>query len=97
MNIKPLTVHNLELLSLKGGCSGSSESIHVKMPYCWKSHVTAQSCLRLLVILRERCYWKLHRVSYKVSEVMTYTFNNISVKLFNTAQYEEFKSQKDMK
>ena len=26
---------------LKGGCTGSSESIHVKMPHLWKSHVTA--------------------------------------------------------
>ena len=33
--------HHLELLSLKGGCTGSSESTIVKMPYCWKSHVTA--------------------------------------------------------
>ena len=32
----------LEFLSLKGGCRGSSESTHVKMPHCWKSHVTAQ-------------------------------------------------------
>ena len=29
-------------LSLKGGCRGSSESTHVKMPHCWKSHATAQ-------------------------------------------------------
>ena len=27
---------------LKGGCTGSSESTLVKMPHCWKSHVTAQ-------------------------------------------------------
>ena len=26
---------------IKRGCSGSSESIHVKLPHCWKSHVTA--------------------------------------------------------
>ena len=26
---------------LKSGCTGSSESTHVKMPHCWKSHVTA--------------------------------------------------------
>ena len=32
---------HLEFLSLKGGCTGSSESIHVKMPHCWKSHVAA--------------------------------------------------------
>ena len=41
---KLLTQHHLEFLSLKGGCTGSSGSIHVKMPHCWKSHVTAQLC-----------------------------------------------------
>ena len=41
MIIKLLTEHNLEFLSLQGGCSGSSESTLVKMPHCWKSHVTA--------------------------------------------------------
>ena len=40
MNIK-LTEHNLKFLSLKGGCTVSSESTLVKMPHCWKSHVTA--------------------------------------------------------
>ena len=39
---KLLTEHHFEFLGLKGGCTGSSESIHVKMPHCWKSHVTAQ-------------------------------------------------------
>ena len=38
MILKLLTEHNLEFLSLKGGYRGSSESTHVKMPYCWKSH-----------------------------------------------------------
>ena len=36
--------HHLEFLSLKGACKGSSESINVKMPHCWKSHVGAQLC-----------------------------------------------------
>ena len=42
MSVKLLTEHILEFLSLKGGCTGSSESIHTKMPHCWKSHVAAQ-------------------------------------------------------
>ena len=42
MIVKLLTVHYLEFLSLKGGCRGSSESTHVKMPHFWKSHATAQ-------------------------------------------------------
>ena len=38
MTVKLLTKQHLEFLSLKGGCKGSSESFHVKMPHCWKSH-----------------------------------------------------------
>ena len=43
MTVKLLTEHHLEFLSLKGGCIGSFESIHVKMPHCWKSHVVLQT------------------------------------------------------
>ena len=35
------TEHHLEFINLTGGCTGLSESTHVKMPHCWKSHVTA--------------------------------------------------------
>ena len=42
MIVRLLTEHNLEFLSLKGGCRGSSESTLVKMPNCWKSHAAAQ-------------------------------------------------------
>ena len=45
MTVKLLTKPHLRFLSLKGGCTGSSASIHVKMPHCWKSHVTAQLSL----------------------------------------------------
>ena len=45
MNVKLLTEHHLEFLSLKGGCTGSYESTLVKMPHCWKSHATAQISL----------------------------------------------------
>ena len=41
MIAKLLTEHKLEFLSLKGGCTGSSESTHVKIPHCWKSHALA--------------------------------------------------------
>ena len=41
MTVKLLTEHNLEFLSLKGGCTGLSESTLVKMSHCLKSHVTA--------------------------------------------------------
>ena len=39
--VKLLTEHRLEFLSLKAGCTGSSDSTLVKMPHCWKSHVVA--------------------------------------------------------
>ena len=42
MSVKLLAKHHLEFLSLKGGCTGSSESTLVKMSHCWKSHVAAQ-------------------------------------------------------
>ena len=37
-----MTEHHWEFLSLKGGCTGLSESTLVKMPHCWKSRVMAQ-------------------------------------------------------
>ena len=43
--VKLLTEHHLRFLSLKEGCTGSSESTFVKMPHCWKSHVMAQMFL----------------------------------------------------
>ena len=41
MSVKLLTEHHLEFLSLKGACTGTSESTLVKMPHCWKSRVAA--------------------------------------------------------
>ena len=42
MIVKLLNEHHLEFLSLIGGCPGSSESTHVKMPHSWKPHALAQ-------------------------------------------------------
>ena len=39
--VKLLTEHHLASLSLKSICTGLSESTHVKIPHCWKSHVAA--------------------------------------------------------
>ena len=44
MTVELLTEHHLEFLSLIGGFTGSYETTLVKMPCCWKSHVTAQFC-----------------------------------------------------
>ena len=42
MTVKLLTEHHVEFLSLKEGCTGSSEYTLVIMPHCWKSRVAAQ-------------------------------------------------------
>ena len=41
MSVKLLIKHHLEFLSFKEGYTGTSESILVKMPHSWKSHVAA--------------------------------------------------------
>ena len=61
MCVKLLTKHYLEFLSLKGGCTGSSEYTFVKIPYCWKSHVMAQINIRLKTLLQQG---KLEQVFY---------------------------------
>ena len=54
MTVKLLTEKHLDFLSLKGGCTASFESTHVKMPHCWKTHVTAHlfkhTCIVIYVI-----------------------------------------------
>ena len=42
MTVQLLTEQRLEFLSFTGSCACSSESAHVKMPHCWKSHVVAK-------------------------------------------------------
>ena len=78
MIVKLLTEHYLEVLSLKGRCTGSSESTLVKMPLCWKSHVVAQlkllpmtskpfrKCASLVVILCS--HMTLHDVFWQFVE-----------------------------
>ena len=40
--LKLINHKRAEFVSLKEGCTGSSESTLVKMPHCWKSLVAAQ-------------------------------------------------------
>ena len=62
MIIKLLTEHHFEFPSLKVGCAGSSESTLVKMPHCWKSHVTAHFLLPFSGLFRfsgeNRCHYQ---------------------------------------
>ena len=50
MNIKLLNEHNLEFLSLKEDYTGSSQSIHFKMPHCWRSHVILVEAIKMSCI-----------------------------------------------
>ena len=55
MTVKLLTEHHLEFISLKGGCTGSSECSLVKMFDCRESHVVAHmhlSCSILFSVLQ---------------------------------------------
>ena len=61
MSVKLLSENHLELLSLTGGCTGSSESTLVKMPHCWKSHVMAQ-----LYLLPPSMIMLVHLVMYRL-------------------------------
>ena len=56
MIVKLLTERQLEFLSLKGSCTGSSESTLVKMSNCWKSHALAQieTCHQTVTIAENR-------------------------------------------
>ena len=61
MTVKLLNKHHLDFLSLKGGCTCSSESTHVKMPLCWKSHVAVHNVYFFVFssALLEYHYWVL--------------------------------------
>ena len=72
MAVKLLTKHHLEILSTKGGCTGSPESIHVKMPHCWKSHalahlyvvqVTTQCCRIFFILVVFMLYYPFSGIS----------------------------------
>ena len=57
MTVKLLIEHHLEFLSIKGGCTGWSESTLVKIPHCWKSHVTAHISVfcQIFCIFNQKC------------------------------------------
>ena len=62
MNVKLLTEHHLQFLSLKGGCKGSSESTLLKIPHCWKSHVTAQMSFIICTCVCMQPYFSIGRL-----------------------------------
>ena len=76
MIVKLLTEHHLECLSLKGGYRVSSESTHVKMPHCWKSHALAQFFKKLNHVVLEFIYDTYHS-DVIVSEIIKRTKYNL--------------------
>ena len=62
MTVRLLSEHHLEFLSFKGVFPGLSESTLVKMPHCWKSHVTAHiSVLQVAwLYVCGKCVQQLH-------------------------------------
>ena len=70
MSVKLLSEHNLEFLSLKGGCTGLSESKLVKMPHCWKpqaaAHLVSYHKGTLEVYLSLLPWLKVHRIIPKL-------------------------------
>ena len=51
LTVKLLTEHRLEFLSLKGGCTGSSECTHVKMPHLLEITCHVSFYLELCLVL----------------------------------------------
>ena len=69
MTVKLLTEHLLEVLSIKEGCTGSSESTLVKMPHCWKSHAAAQMVILPGVLSQGWCTSRFHTWSIALPHV----------------------------
>ena len=51
-----LTEHNLEFLSFKGGCTGSSETTLVKMPHCHGSITVNSEIFARILFSRNFAY-----------------------------------------
>ena len=62
MSDKLLTEHHLEFLSLIEVCTGSSESILIKMPHCWKSH--GSNVFEKFIFYNSCCQHNLERIGY---------------------------------
>ena len=68
MTVKLLTEHHLEFLSLKGGCTGSSESTLVKIPHYWKSHDAVQMCKQMRFFVYEPVHEISNNLVYATSK-----------------------------
>ena len=72
MSVKLLIEHHFEFLSLKGDCRCSSESTHVKMLHCWKSHALAQQCATVQLYKGPApLFCRKHKIHEKYSFIST--------------------------
>ena len=77
MIVKLLTEHHLQFPSLIKGCTGSSESTLVKMPYCWKSHALA----RFIRFIATSSSCSTTELSILKFDILPYCFNNQCYKI----------------
>ena len=89
MSLRLLTEHHSAPLSLKGGCTGSSESTLVRMPHCWKTYVTAHiTCIQLTVQLTNKykemgsrrkplCFYKICNLFFFYFSAFIYFFMHL--------------------
>ena len=89
MSVKLLTEHHLEFLSLKGGCTGSTESTHVKMPQSWKSHVAAHKVLTALPLTLGRIFY--------IIKILSCTPQNYGILFYVTSIFHTKKIQAQKK
>ena len=84
MTVKLLTEHPLEFLSLKGGCTGSSESTLFKMSNCLKSHAAAHlisAYLKTICQLNLKCCSSFVCASFVIQED-AYTYVSLLLELY---------------
>ena len=90
MIVKLLTEQSLAFLSLKGDCTGSSESSLVKMSHCWKSHVTALMSNYRMFLQRPVAgsipHWSRFKMAEYVTKIYSYWLYNFFYKLAFTVR-----------
>ena len=96
MSVKLLTEHRFEFVSLKGGCTGSSESTLVKMPHCWKSHDASQflsRCVRyagyIHISKKRKNSDKYHKSSFSCMQCAVLCSSSLKLCFFSMQTHEK--------
>ena len=88
MIVKLLTEHHLEFLNLTGGCRGSSESTHVKMPHCWLSHALAH------IVLEPSIHLSIFLLSSRTARILHYFYIGVCSDVNNACIVTEYCSRR---